>query len=300
MSGTGEDEQYNSDYSYEESAGGFAEDDVASDAGALNVGDIQEANEASDEESLEEQEEDDGNNNPLPRLEYEPSYNRGPGGMDAEEAGIVRNQVSNLQTSIKKRQVKEVIAVSVANKQNKMMKLVCGNGLSNAGYVHTRNIYTPKGCPFGPKGDQIRKAIYEKEEVDAKEAFAVEVAPKFKVATSAKDQGKNNSPAVEMDKCILAGFKGELQNMCILPNRAQNMALRGVKFVRDMKEKLQRCKPAGQNVTEEELLAACQLSLYVAFTGNLDENHPDDFNPVNNDIHYDHLKELKKKRRWED
>lgn len=298
MSGAGEDEQYNSDeYSYEGSDDGRTEEDAASDAGGLNVGDIQEADEAYDEESQEEDGEDD--NNPLPRLEYEPSFNRGPGGMDAEEAGIFRNKVSNLQTSIKKRQIKEILAVTVANKQNKMMKLVCGNGFSNAGYLHSRNNVTPKGCPIGPKSDQVRKAIYEKEEVDAKEKFAVEVAPKFKVLPK-KQQGKNNSPAVDMNKCILAGFKGELQNMRIKPNRAQNMALRGVQFVRDMKEKLERCKPVGQNVTEEELLAACQLSLYNAFTGNLDEENPDDFNPVNNDIHYDHLKELKKKNRWEE
>ena len=55
MSGASEDEQYNSDeYSYEGSDDGRTEDDAASYAGALNVGDIEEANEASDEESQEE------------------------------------------------------------------------------------------------------------------------------------------------------------------------------------------------------------------------------------------------------
>ena len=300
MSGAVEESYDESDYSYEDEGSAGDDDRTNEDAIGLNEGDIQEAEvEASESESEEEGEEDD--TEPAP-LEYEPSFNRGPGSMDAREAGIVRNQVSNLQTSIKKRKVRDAIIVRVARGNYKAMKLLGGNGFAKGGYLINRNVLSKKGCPIGPKTEEARRAIY-KEEDDKKaeglEDFAKMVMPKYKVGKDIK-KGKNNSPSMDPLKCLQAGFRGELQDMVIGPKRGANMAALGVKFVNSMVEKLDKCKPEGENATEEEVIAACQLSLLNAFTNNLDEATAKDFDPVNNDIHYDHGKEMKKRRRFED
>ncbi len=285
-------EEYDSDYSYD------GEDDVNNDntneatGPALNVGDIEEAQESDEDEDEEEE-------GPVAApAEYEPSFNRGPGEMDAREAGIARNQVSNLQTSIKKRKVREITTEKVARKTVKLMRFVGGNGLANAGYIVNRNNFSQKGCPIGPKKEEARRAIY-KEEANEQEALALEIMPKYKVTNNSK-RGKNNSPPMDMLKSLQAGFRAELQDMVIGPNRGINMAALGVKFVNAMQDKLQKCKPDGDVVTEEETLAACHLSLLNAFTCNLDEGSAKNFDPVNNDLLYDHSKEMKKRRRFED
>ena len=296
MSDTAE-EQYQSDYSYDNESD--VDDDFTNEeAVGLNVGDIQEEEvEAFDEEAEEPQEEEDDGRAAAP-MEYEPSFNRGPGALDAREAGIFRNQVSNLQTSIKKRKVRDSTTENVARRNINVMQLVGGDGMVTAGYLGGRNYFSNKGCPIGPKHEETRRAIY-KDECDKLEDVALDVMPKFKVGGNNK-KGKNQSPSLSTHKAVQAGLKSELQDLDIGPNRAINMAGLGVKFVNSMVAKLEKCKPEGAHVTKEETIAACQLSLFNAFNCNLDEDSSRDFDPVNNDLLYDHAKVLKKRRRFDD
>lgn len=225
-------------------------------------------------------------------VEYEPSYNRGPGGLEPTDAGIMRNKISQHQTVNKKRKIECFVSEKTAKAMALSALSVMGQGGVTGQYLFARNHASKKHAPIGPTTQKALDSIYGNEEAKNLEELAQIIEPKYQVGEGLP-RGKNKSPAMPCDKAIVAGFKSQLQEMTFAPQRAKNMAGLGVDFINKMETKLAKCK--GEDPTLDELKAACHLSLYNAWKCR-HEPRPADFIPMNNDYDYDHDKESI----WED
>ena len=247
----------------------------------------EETDEASrDEESEVSDEEDDGQKRKFV-VEYEPSRNRGPGDLLGHQAGIMRNKSSQHQTASKKRKVQQSLCQGMGAAMASNTLSIMGMGGLAGHYLHGRNHASPKGCPIGTLKQKSIDKMFGEDGAKRLEAINLEVQPKYTVGDN-NPRGKNLSPPMASDKAIRAGFKSQLQGMTFQPNRAINMAVLAVNFVNAMETKLTKCKD-GNPPTLDELKSACHLSLFNAWK-NREEDRAAEYNPVNNDINYDHDK----------
>ena len=93
-------------------------------------------------------------------VEYEPSYNRGPGGLEPTDAGIMRNKISQHQTVNKKRKIKCDVSEKTAKAMTLTALSVMGQGGVTGHYLLARNHASKKHAPIGPTTQNKGTSVY--------------------------------------------------------------------------------------------------------------------------------------------
>lgn len=212
--------------------------------------------------------------------DYLPSMNRGPGAVDREEAKTLRQEISQHETTSKKRKVQLAGAVDSGNSLALSAQLVGGTGAVVGGYLIGRNRYSKKGRTIGPNTQVSLDSVFGAGKGVVCEAIAKQAMPKYNVGPGFA-VGTNNSPGMEPRKAVKIGFKSQLRGP-IDPARGRRLATHAVNMINFFEAELQNETPAGPPPTRDEVMAAMQLALLDGWANRaLPQQHR---NPVNNNF----------------
>lgn len=208
------------------------------------------------------------------------SLNRGPGGHSPYQAWRIRNQVSQLETALKKVHLSAKVAAVSGIKAGDVAVAVGGKGLKIGNYIASRHICSPKGKAIGPITKKTIDAIYTEDTADESEAIVCHntVMPKYNVGAGFA-VGVNKSNGFDVAQAARVGFKSQLPGP-VDQARGLRMADKAKDFISILELEFQ--VQYGRAPDEDELKATVQLAIMNGFTNR---NRLYAFRvPVNNDF----------------
>jgi len=185
------------------------------------------------------------------------SMNRGPGALDNEAAGLLRNKVSQHETTSKKRKITCTFMEGAAKRQCSGAGIIGGKGLEGSFYLATRHLAGKAGRPI-PLLKQISlDRVHTPVKAQEFEVMTRQHIPKFNVDPNHPVNTYHSGP-FPLPKCLKLGLK---QEICaeIEPARAACLANLGVDTLNTVIAELQANDPHGPPPTEDEFKAVMQL-----------------------------------------
>ena len=206
------------------------------------------------------------------RSEVTPSRNRGPGPIDDEEAGIVRNTLSNTQTSNKKFKVELSACEQLSFSHCEVTLHVGGPGILLAGYGGARTRYAPKKVEMSLEKNATLGRALGPARLQACEDFFLLNQPDYAVAPVNNKPNKNCTKSIFTPKQWAAkGLKSQLRGNLEL-SRGTRLADHGVSMINMFEQELKNqymeewvaagsVGPAPRDPTDNEIQAAIQLAI---------------------------------------
>ena len=153
------------------------------------------------------------------------SRNRGPGALDEEKAGRIRNSLSQAETNSEKRFKKCNIATSSKLVSTFQLKALGGEGAVMGDYMGGRSYYSYKGTAMPDHAGKQVSSMYgpDYEVKYEQKALQQDRLSKFAPTADITKKGTNQSPPVDPTWALVNGFKQTLTNP-ILPHYGSLMA----------------------------------------------------------------------------
>lgn len=224
-----------------------------------------------------------------------PSKNRGPGPMNREQAGSIRNTLSQKETELEKKKVQKNLAEEAGLGLRNITGELLGTGGIKGGFLDGRNRFTPKGRPYGPLATETMNKVYTPNHFHQCENMVRRILPKYRTG-NAYTIGTNFCPKPFNTRQSAAhGLMDELR-MPNNPGRAQRLATHGTTMITVFTAELMgqynehwlaqqaaasaaagggaagaaaaAAIPAPAPPSDDEVKAAIHLSLLYGFAGN--------------------------------
>lgn len=155
------------------------------------------------------------------------SRTRGPGALNQEEAGTLRNALSQVKTSNNKRKFEVTLAVDAGVGLRNVSQELAGSGGIKGGFLDARHKFSPKGRPYGPLGQATLNKVYTPNGAATSETMCRTLMPKYNVGPG-HTVGMNCCPKVYNTKQTVALGLMEEFRAPLNPQRAQRLADHGV------------------------------------------------------------------------
>ena len=208
----------------------------------------------------------------MPRTEVKSSRNRGPGPIDEEEAGVLRNTLSNTQTSNKKFKVELTACERLSIAHCEATLQVGGPGLLLAGFGVARTGFAPKRMEISLEKTATLGRALGPARLQGCEAFFLRNQPDYAVRPVNNKPNKNCTKAIFTPKQWAAkGLKSQLRGNLEV-SRGTRMADLGVFIINMFEQELKNqymeewvaagsVGPAPRDPTHNEVQAAVQLAI---------------------------------------
>lgn len=224
-----------------------------------------------------------------------PSKNRGPGAMTREEAGLVRNTLSQKETDLEKKKVQKTLAEDAGVGLRNITRELIGTGGIKGAFLEGRHRFTPKHRPFGTLATETMNKVFTPPLFHSSEGMVRQILPKYQVGPHFT-VGMNFSPKPFNTRQSAAYGLMDQFRMPNNPGRAQRLSTHGTHMITVFTAELMgqyneqwlaqqaaasaaagggaagaaaaAAIPAPAPPTDDEVKAAIHLSLLYGFAGN--------------------------------